>query len=1068
MKKRIITLLVPIIFAFLNSGYGQPSNYYMNPDFGPDGTFNIDDPISGIENRTFQATSTDNTFYIEWDSEYNEWYNSSINYDEEFTLTFEGQAGLNNTSQLNTNPTVGNYYTIQIDGLAYSDRDAVFMETDNAPQSFHATASTAVSTPSAVYPGKSATINVTLAGNKSAQEKVFVRYSDDGFSTSAITEATNTGDTWSTASATIPAGTNTAGTTVTYYAYSTTVAATNSSNHDLITLDIANNGESNYSYTVESSWTTSGSGDGTWDDPASWDAGEVPASGQPVTIEDNLALDQNATVSSLTINNGIAFTINSGQTLQTGGGITGDGTLTVNGSLQINSGGYTTIAPTYGSSSTLIYNSGTTYGRSTEWSATTGAGYPNNVTISNNTTLNLGSGGTNTARQCAGNLTINSGSGLSLNIDAMTAALTVKGNVVNNGTITLSGSGGGDLKLEGDFDDNGTFTANGRAVFFQGGSNQNINSTSDPLEIDVMRINKSGGEVIMDQNLLADETADPLQLNSAASVLNLNGFKLTIGKGGVGSSITMVDGSVIKGSTTSSLEILGTGAFGSVFFDQSTSATRSLNNFTVNRTSSGSVTLGNDLTIEGALTVTNGSLIIPSDADGTVSLITNGTVSGDVTVQRYLANEQEWHYISSPVDLSGTNFDAAFGENDPTEFFSWDEDFAEQGTTGWWIDIRGDDPTWTGNTFGAGEGYALSYYTAPKSNTYSLTGTPYNSNQSITMTRTAESTGEGWNLVGNPFPATMAANDDADATNNFISTNSSVLDAGYTGVYLYDESAGNYQTVTNGSGATYIDNSQAFMVKTATDGNTLSFNTADRKHGSATFYKSESQQQENKRLILKVTDSKENHDDTEIVFIEGMTNGLDPAYDGGKFQGNDYLGIYSMLVEPNSNRFDIQALPPLEKPVIVNIGIEAANIGEFTFSTEKLESFDPSTPITLEDRKTGEQVNLSETPEYTFNIAEPGTYNNRFFLHFKSAVGIDGDKPTEETLSIYAYQNSIYINAEEAKEGTVTVFNTMGQVVAEQSLDPAKINRFEIDEAGAYVIRVHTGSEVKTQKVIIQ
>ncbi|MFY7883499.1 MAG: beta strand repeat-containing protein, partial [Dolichospermum sp.] len=141
----------------------------------------------------------------------------------------------------------------------------------------------------------------------------------------------------------------------------------------------------------------------------------------------------------------------------------GNGISTINGTLQINSGGYVVAnnPPTYGSASTLRYNSGTTYGRFTEWSATSGAGYPNNVQISNNTTLDLGNGGTSVARQIAGNLTVDNGSTLTMNNtgNVMNAALTVKGNIANNGTITLAGLSGGDLRLEGNIVDNDTFNA---------------------------------------------------------------------------------------------------------------------------------------------------------------------------------------------------------------------------------------------------------------------------------------------------------------------------------------------------------------------------------------------------------------------------------------------------------------------------------------------------------------------------------------------------------------------------------------------------------------------------------
>ena len=377
----------------------------------------------------------------------------------------------------------------------------------------------------------------------------------------------------------------------------------------------------------------------------------VIASGSTTTLTGD------ATTSSDDEKKFVAVTVNAGGTLALSRGILCKyGAFTVNGTLQINANGYLqtsgAITPSYGGAALLRYNSGTSYGRGLEWIATTGLGYPNNVQISNNTTLDLGAnGGTGIARQCAGSFTVDSGSTLTLNANAMSQALTVKGDYINNGTTILSGTSGGDLKLEGNMNDNGTFTANGRAIFFEGGNNQTINSSSNPLDIDVVRIGKSGGEVILAQNLLVDETADPIRFTTATSVLNLNGFTATFGKAGTASAITMNASSRIKGSTTSSLEILGTGAFGTIYFDQTTpGTTNALNNFIINRTSAGSVTLANPVAVSSALTITNGIL----------NLGTNIHTAGALTLGNTAQTSgSSYGGTSSPAENINTTYFAA-------------------------------------------------------------------------------------------------------------------------------------------------------------------------------------------------------------------------------------------------------------------------------------------------------------------------------------------------------------------------------------------------------------------------
>ncbi|MFZ4612938.1 MAG: T9SS type A sorting domain-containing protein, partial [Bacteroidia bacterium] len=176
----------------------------------------------------------------------------------------------------------------------------------------------------------------------------------------------------------------------------------------------------------------------------------------------------------------------------------GNSLSTVNGTLQIANGGFvSTNPPIYSNTSTLRYFSGTSYNRGLEWSATSGPGYPNNVTIDFNgtpTTLDLGFGGS-VVRQIGGNLTINDGGSLTMNTTPMNDYLRVLGNVtIGNGTsgsLILSNLNGGDLQVGGNLTRNAgaTFTQNGREIIMNGTTalaTQNINgvTTFDYLKID--------------------------------------------------------------------------------------------------------------------------------------------------------------------------------------------------------------------------------------------------------------------------------------------------------------------------------------------------------------------------------------------------------------------------------------------------------------------------------------------------------------------------------------------------------------------------------------------------------
>jgi hypothetical protein len=122
--------------------------------------------------------------------------------------------------------------------------------------------------------------------------------------------------------------------------------------------------------------------------------------------------------------------------------------------LQINSGGAIFAnSPIYGASSLLQYNLTGGYTRNLEWTsdiATIGTtpGYPNNVQISNNTTLNYYRATNTGPKGINGNLIIDAGSSFSYGAITTGGALSVKGNVTNAGNISLCSSGtlGDDLK----------------------------------------------------------------------------------------------------------------------------------------------------------------------------------------------------------------------------------------------------------------------------------------------------------------------------------------------------------------------------------------------------------------------------------------------------------------------------------------------------------------------------------------------------------------------------------------------------------------------------------------------
>jgi hypothetical protein len=209
----------------------------------------------------------------------------------------------------------------------------------------------------------------------------------------------------------------------------------------------------------------------------------------PATSRITSIVRLSATASLLSFSVGTIVTIG-GQTQNSAVNF-GPGYSYILGTLQINTWGFVeTNAPFYGNNAQLIYNTGGDYKRYTEWSTTTGAGYPFNITVQNNTQLRVNddnipvnNGGNGTAdRALAGTLTIAAGSSVIMGDSTENNKITIGGNLLLNGTLTMPSSTtaiGADVYLAGNWNRGatGVFNYNERAVFFNGATNATITAS---------------------------------------------------------------------------------------------------------------------------------------------------------------------------------------------------------------------------------------------------------------------------------------------------------------------------------------------------------------------------------------------------------------------------------------------------------------------------------------------------------------------------------------------------------------------------------------------------------------
>ncbi|MBI1193706.1 MAG: hypothetical protein GC205_11115 [Bacteroidetes bacterium] len=443
------------------------------------------------------------------------------------------------------------------------------------------------------------------AGAASSGQGVYLRYTKDSYATSTIVEMVYNGGTGNYES-TIPAAFNTPAANVSYYILTSGDGLTiTGAKADWYTINLNNNGGSNYNYTVGTQVVTAS--DGPWNTGSTWCSGTVPPAGASVTINHNVTVNTSATVANLTV--GSAGTLN--------GGVSTGNIITVNsgGAVTVNAGGAWTTGLCefrFNGSNTIaspitLYNVDV-YGT---------IAINEDVTFSNSAAI-LASGGFNVAS--GKNLTI---SGILENSSPL-----VKSGI---GTLTLSGTSAntytGTLTVSA-----GTITLNKTA----GLAATNTLIVSSGATLSTLAANQWGTGtpplITANGTVNFNNNAQKLALTGTTGAISLGSATVTISNTGTDSysgSITGTGGLIKEGAGTQTLS-------GTLSYSGTTTVTTGTLNV-ANALSSADVVVNGTLTLQSgavinvnSLTV-NGTLNVQSGATLNVnsfgSMVVNGTMN---------------------------------------------------------------------------------------------------------------------------------------------------------------------------------------------------------------------------------------------------------------------------------------------------------------------------------------------------------------------------------------------------------------------------------------------------------
>jgi len=489
------------------------------------------------------------------------------------------------------------------------------------------------------------------------------------------------------------------------------------------------------------------------------------------------------------------------------------------------------------------------------------------------------------------------------------------------------------------------------------------------------------------------------------------------------------------------------------------------------------------LTVSGNFTNNGGIVTLNSTADDFSSLIVQGTATGDIVYNRFVnvyddGNGGGWDFVGAPAGMTIADFIAANGAN--IQVLGDDYALAQyDNATGQYT--RYPTALQTGS-FTPAQGYALAM--APEDlppppsgvvpgTTAAFTGTIETTSQSINIVNNHANGAGGrrWNLVSNPFPSFIKGNTDA-GTNNFLDTNSAVMDDTFTGVYGWNGS--DYDIYNLLDGAFSIAPGQGFWVAAlSTSDADLDFTAAMRTTtGTGDFI--QGPQLLTYNVALKLYSGEIEQAKTNLYFRDGLTLGLDPGYDAGAY--NQSMKLSTRLAQGSQetafakNAMGMDAMQNTRVPLEIR-----QNAGQaFTISIADIE-LPEDISVYLEDTLNGTLTSLKDG-DFELTAQSDLSGAERFFIVFKdNSVLSSGDTLGINALNVYKANTESFVTiagiTPDLGKLDVTLYSMLGVVVKQTLLNTTTATqRVSTDglSIGLYVVQIKSGNQIFNKKVIIK
>jgi hypothetical protein len=482
---------------------------------------------------------------------------------------------------------------------------------------------------------------------------------------------------------------------------------------------------------------------------------------------------------------------------------------------------------------------------------------------------------------------------------------------------------------------------------------------------------------------------------------------------------------------------------------------------------------GFDLTLNGALTISSGSVTLENNAN--LLQVTNAANSGNIIVKRNSSaiKRQDYTLWSSPVANQNLLAFSPLTVVTPTSRF-----YQYNSAANAYNSIA--SPS-TAN-FNDAQGYLIRVANNHPAFAWvwngKFTGVPHNGNYSYTMYNGGA--GLRYNVVGNPYPSPInamafAAANSANITRTLYfwrETNSNTSNNAYCSWSPAGGPTGTF--VTNGQAQVgdingVIQTGQGFFVEAIDAATQVNFTNAMRVANHANqFYRTSvvalPSEMESHRIWLNATNAEGAFCQTAIGYMTDATNAPDPGIDG-KYVNTGALELYTTI---DTDRYVIQGRAlPFDAADIVPLGFNSAAAGNYTIAIDHVDGlFTGSQDVYLRDNLTGV---IHDLKDGAYNFAtEAGTFTARFEILYQNALGTIHPALDAAAVVVYKHAGGFMINSGKLTMDGIKVFDIRGRLLTEKKDINANEAAFNAGEANqVLIVKVMTDDQREvTVKVV--